>query len=78
MGLAPVERQGQYQGFAGLGFSLSRVAAPTLITTLCIQWGRPGWFVLAGLMLAAGALMRPVGRWGVATRAKYGAATASG
>ena len=78
MGLAPVERQGQYQGFAGLGFSLSRVAAPTLITTLCIQWGRPGWFVLAGLVLAASALMVPVSRWGLATRERYGAATATG
>jgi MFS family permease len=78
MGLAPVERQGQYQGFAGLGFSLSRVAGPTLVTTLCIQWGRPGWFVFAGLILASGVLMRPVSRWGLATREKYGAATATG
>jgi len=78
MGLAPVERQGQYQGFAGLGFSLSRVAAPTLITVLCINWGRPGWFVLAGLMLGAAALMKPVAAWGLATRERYGAATASG
>ncbi|MGY2873804.1 hypothetical protein ACVW00_000994 [Marmoricola sp. URHA0025 HA25] len=78
MGLAPVERQGQYQGFAALGFSLSRVAAPTLITTLCIQWGRPGWFVLAGLVLASGLLMKPVSAWGLATREKYGAATATG
>ena len=78
MGLAPVERQGQYQGFGGLAFSLSRVAAPTLITTLCIEWGAPGWYVLGGLILAAGVLMRPVSAWGLATRAKYGAATASG
>jgi MFS family permease len=78
IGLAPPERQGQYQGFAGLGFSLSRVAAPTLITTLCIQWGRPGWFVFGGLILAATLLMKPVAAWGLATREKYGAATASG
>jgi hypothetical protein len=78
MGLAPAERQGQYQGFAGLGFSLSRVAAPTLITTLCIEWGRPGWFVLGGLILGACALMKPVSAWGLATREKYGAATATG
>lgn len=78
MGLAPVERQGQYQGFAGLAFSLSRVAAPTLITVLCIEWGRPGWFVLGGLILAATALMKPVSAWGLATREKYGAASASG
>jgi MFS family permease len=78
MGLAPAERQGQYQGFAALAFSLSRVAGPTLITTLCIEWGRPGWFVLAGLILASGLVMRPVSAWGLATREKYGAATASG
>jgi hypothetical protein len=78
MGLAPAERQGQYQGFAALAFSLSRVAGPTLITMLCIEWGRPGWFVLAGLILASGLLMRPVSAWGLATREKYGAATASG
>jgi MFS family permease len=78
MGLAPAERQGQYQGFGGLAFSLSRVAAPTLITVLCIEWGRPGWFVLAGLILGATLLMKPVAAWGLATREKYGAATASG
>jgi hypothetical protein len=78
MGLAPVERQGQYQGFAGLGFSLSRVAAPTLITVLCIEWGRPGWFVLAALILASGVLMKPVAAWGLASRERYGAATATG
>ena len=78
MGLAPVERQGQYQGFGGLGFSLSRVAAPTLITVLCIEWGRPGWFVLGGLILGAMALMRPASAWALRTRERYGAATASG
>jgi hypothetical protein len=30
------------------------------------------------LILAAGVLMRPVSRWGLATREKYGAATATG
>jgi MFS family permease len=78
MGLAPVERQGQYQGFAGLGFSLANIAAPTLITVLCIEWGRPGWFVMAGLILGAAALLRPVSAWALATREKYGAATATG
>ncbi|HET6166270.1 MAG TPA: MFS transporter [Marmoricola sp.] len=78
MGLAPVERQGQYQGFAGLAFSLSRVAAPTLITVLCIEWGRPGWFVLGGLILGATIAIRPVSAWGLRTREKYGAATATG
>jgi MFS family permease len=68
MGLAPDERQGQYQGFAGLGFSLSNVIAPTLIALLCIEWGRPGWWVMGGLVLAAGVLQVPVCRWALRTR----------
>jgi hypothetical protein len=34
--------------------------------------------VLAGLILGAAVLMKPVSAWGLATREKYGAATASG
>jgi MFS family permease len=68
MGLAPMERQGQYQGFASLGFSVSNVIAPTLIALLCIEWGRPGWWVMGGLVLAAGLLQVPVCRWALRTR----------
>lgn len=68
MGLAPIERQGQYQGFASLGFSLSNVVAPTLITLLCIAWGRPGWWLMGALVLGAGALTVPVSRWALRTR----------
>lgn len=78
MGLAPVERQGQYQGFAGLGFGLANVVAPTLITLLCIEWGRPGWFVMGALVLGAAAALRPACAWALATRERYGAATATG
>jgi hypothetical protein len=68
MGLAPDDRQGQYQGFAGLGFSLSNVIAPTLIALLCIEWGRPGWWVMAGIVLGSGVLLVPVCRWALRTR----------
>ena len=78
MGLAPVERQGQYQGFAGLGFSIANVAAPTLTTVLCIEWGRPGWFILGGLIFTAAVLNKPACDWALRTREKYGAASASG
>jgi hypothetical protein len=74
MGLGPAERQGQYQGFASLGFGLSNVLAPTLITVLCIDWGRPGW---AGLIVGAATLMRPTCAWASRTRESYGAATAT-
>jgi MFS family permease len=78
MGLAPRERQGQYQGFAGMGFSLSHMAAPTLITLLCIEWGRPGWFVLGAVIALASVLMVPASAWALRTRARYGVVSYSG
>jgi MFS family permease len=78
MGLAPRERQGQYQGFAGMSFSLSGIIAPPLVTFLCIDWGRPGWFVLGGVILAAGALSIPACAWALRTRERYGVLTHSG
>ena len=41
MGLSPRESQGQYHGFAGTGLSLSQMVSPTLVTVLCVEWGRP-------------------------------------
>jgi MFS family permease len=78
MGLAPRERQGQYQGFAGMGFSLSRMVAPTLITVLCLQWGRPGWFVLGAVIALASALMVPAAAWALRSRERYGVLTHTG
>lgn len=78
MGLAPRERQGQYQGFAGMGFSFSHMVAPTLITLLCIDWGRPGWFVLGGVIALASALMVPASAWALRSRERYGVLTHSG
>ena len=78
MGLAPRERQGQYQGFAGTGFSLSQMVAPTLVTLLCIEWGRPGWFVMGGVVVLAGVLMVPAADWALRSRERYGVLTHSG
>ena len=60
------------------GFSLSGVIAPTLITFLCIEWGWPGWYVMGGIVVAAAAALGPVSRWALATRDRYGAASATG
>jgi MFS family permease len=78
MGLAPQERQGQYQGFAGMSFSLSAIVAPPLITLLCIDWGRPGWFVLGGIIALCGLLSVPAADWALRTRERYGVLTHTG
>ncbi|WP_067170135.1 MFS transporter [Microtetraspora niveoalba] len=62
-GLAPSDRQGQYQGFFGTGTSVARMLGPLLLTTLVVGWGTPGWLLLGGLFLVAGAAMGPAVRW---------------
>lgn len=72
MGLAPRERQGQYQGFASTTWSLGSIAAPPVTALLCIEWGRPGWIVLGLVILGAALLEVPVARWALRTRAEHG------
>ena len=64
MGLAPHERQGQYQGFAGLGFSVLAVVAPPVVTYLCVGLGETGWFVLAAFMVVIALVSVPGGALG--------------
>jgi MFS family permease len=78
MGLAPHERQGQYQGFAGLGFSVIAVVGPPVVTLLCVDMGETGWLVLAALMLAVAAVSVPISRWALASRERYGVVSHSG
>lgn len=78
MGLAPQERQGQYQGFAGMSFSIASILAPPLVALLCIDWGRPGWFVMGAIVVAAAALNVPATRWALRTRERYGVLTHTG
>ena len=78
MGLAPQERQGQYQGLAGMSFSLASILAPPLVAFLCIDWGRPGWLVMGGLVLLAALANVPASSWALRTRARYGVTTHTG
>lgn len=71
-GLAPQERQGQYQAFGALPFSLSGMVAPPLIAWLCVEHGAVGWWVLAVVMVAAGAACVPLAGWALRTRERYG------
>ena len=78
MGLAPHERQGQYQGFASLSFGAARVIGPPVAAFLCVGLGRTGWIILAVAMVLIAHAMTPVARWALATRADYGVTTHSG
>jgi MFS family permease len=78
MGLAPQERQGQYQGLAGMSFSLASILAPPLVAFLCIDWGRPGWLVMGGLVLLAAVANVPASAWALRTRDRYGVTTHTG
>lgn len=78
MGLAPHERQGQYQGFAGLGFSVMAVVGPPVVTFFCVDQGERGWLMLAGIMVGIALVSVPAGRWALASRERYGVTTHSG
>lgn len=78
MGLAPHERQGQYQGFAGLGFSVMAVVGPPVVTFFTVDIGEAGWLMLAGIMIAISLVSVPAARWALASRARYGVTTHSG
>lgn len=76
-GLAPADRQGQYQGFFGMGPQFARTLGPVLMTTLLLRWGTPGWLLLGGLFLAAGLAMRFVVRPSTSTPASAPAGTST-
>ncbi|MFI6292151.1 MFS transporter [Nonomuraea sp. NPDC050790] len=67
-GLAAPDKQGQYQGFFGMGPQIARMLGPVLMTTLLIGWGTAGWLVLGGLFLAAGLALGPAVRLAQRTR----------
>ncbi|MFB6842450.1 MFS transporter [Streptomyces sp. NPDC056361] len=52
--LAKPEAQGQYQGVMGLGHGLAEAVAPIVVISMCINWGKPGWIVLALVVMAGG------------------------
>lgn len=57
--LAPQHATGQYLGVFGLGAGLAEAVGPALLISLCITWGRPGWYVVGAMFLLAG-LAAPV------------------
>ena len=70
-GLAPPHAQGQYLGLFGMGAGLSQSISPALLTILCIGLGKPGWYLLGGLLAATGLAAPLVVRWAAATRDEH-------
>ncbi|MCE6997617.1 MFS transporter [Saccharothrix sp. S26] len=69
-GLAPADKQGQYQGFYGTGTAVARTVGPLLLTTLVLGGGAVGWLVLGALFLAAALAMTPAVAWSRRARPK--------
>jgi hypothetical protein len=72
MELAPDHAQGQYQGMASTGFSLSTMIAPAVITLLPIGLGVPGWWLLGGGFVVLGLALLPAVAWAARTRDRFG------
>jgi len=60
--LAPPDAIGQYQGLFNAGASIADLIGPVLLTTLCIEWGRPGWLVIGAFLAVTGLLVPPAVR----------------
>ncbi|MEV4439218.1 MFS transporter [Streptomyces sp. NPDC049577] len=61
--LAPEHATGQYLGVFGLGAGLSEALGPGLLISLCITWGRPGWYVVGALFTLTGLAAPLAVRW---------------
>jgi len=76
-GLAPADKQGQYQGFFGTGPAIARMLGPALLTTVVLGWGPIGWLAVGALFLGTSCATGPAVRWAARTRAVNEDATPS-
>ena len=60
--LSDHRRLGDYQGVWGIGYQVEPIVFPALYTFLALQWGTPGWLVIAAIGVAAAALSHPAAR----------------
>lgn len=60
--LSDHRRLGDYQGVWGLGYQVEPIIFPALYTFLALQWGTPGWVVIAAIGVLAAALAHPAAR----------------
>ncbi|WP_340537675.1 MFS transporter [Nocardioides sp. GXZ039] len=60
--LSDHRRLGDYQGVWGMGYQVESIVFPALYTFLALQWGAPGWAVIAGIGVAAAVASHPAAR----------------
>ena len=52
-------RRGEYSGLAEVARAVGSFWAPAAFTFMVMHWGTPGWLVIAGLIVVAGACLHP-------------------
>jgi MFS family permease len=62
-GLARPEAVGQYQGLFGMGLGLGTTIGPTVLIALCVDLGRPGWWILGAGFALTGLAVPVTARW---------------
>lgn len=60
--LSDHRRLGDYQGVWGMGYQVEPIVFPALYTFLALQWGTPGWAVIAVIGVGAAAIAHPAAR----------------
>src|SRR5690349_19550827 len=71
--LSDHRRLGDYQGVWGIGYQVEPIVFPALYTFLALQWGTPGWLVIAAVGVAAAALAHPAAKAAERHLARVGA-----
>jgi MFS family permease len=60
--LSDPRRLGDYQGIWSLGYQAEPILFPGLFTYLALNWGAPGWAIIAALAVLAGIVAHPAAR----------------
>ena len=60
--LSDPARRGEYQGVSQLGYTLGSVWAPAAYTFLAMEWGTPGWLLIAAVVVVAAIAIHPASR----------------
>ncbi|QCW50165.1 MFS transporter [Nocardioides dongxiaopingii] len=75
--LSDHRRLGDYQGVWGMGYQVESIAFPALYTFLALQWGAPGWAVIATIAVTAAVVSHPAARAAERHLVKVGAPVGS-